>query len=157
MSAVTVADPRRESSVMLRSDEEQVAAVRIGERERSLLPVWVGRLDGLLTDPLSELGDRSFVVEVEHEQVLRVRLGGAMLAARGELEVGVGARKVEEHAVVAIVVGEPPELGQPNSIAVGRHDRIEVVGVPGNTYVHDSVSDSHTRSRRGMPSISIGG
>ena len=44
------------------------------------------------------------VAQVQDEKGLRMRRGGTVLAAGGQLEVRLGAGHLEEHAVVAVVI-----------------------------------------------------
>jgi hypothetical protein len=90
-----------------------VAPVWVGERQRSRLPIRIGRLDSRLADPLDELGDGGLGVEVQHEQVLRVGLRGAVIAARSELQVRTAAWEIQEDPGVTVVVTEPPISGNP--------------------------------------------
>ena len=79
---------------------------------------------------------RLIVAEVEHEQRFRVRRRGAVPAARGQLEVRTGARHREEHAVVAVVIAEAADLGQPEAVSVERDDLIQALGMPGDAQPH---------------------
>ena len=58
-----------------------------------------------------------------------MRLGRAVTSAAGELEVGSRARKSEEHAVVAVVPLEAPELGEPEPVPVEADELLEPLGV----------------------------
>jgi hypothetical protein len=60
-------------------------------------------------------------------------------AAGRELQVRARSRDGEEHAVVAIVIGEPPDLRQPEAVAVEADDLVEPVGVSRDTKLHPRV------------------
>jgi hypothetical protein len=62
-----------------------------------------------------------------------VRGRSAVPAARRELEVCGGARHLEKHPVVAVVIPEAPDLGQAETVAVERHDLAQPLGVAGNS------------------------
>ena len=55
-----------------------------------------------------------------------------MAAAGGELEVRIGSRHPQEHAVVAVVIAEVADLGQPETVAVERDDIVQALRVPGH-------------------------
>ena len=62
-----------------------------------------------------------------------------MPAAGGELEVRARARDREEHAVVAVVIAEAADLGQPEAVAVERDDLVQALGVPGDAQLRPGV------------------
>ena len=65
-----------------------------------------------------------------------MRRRGAVPAARRQLEVGTGAGHLEEHAVIAVVIAEAADLGEPEAVAVERDDLVQAVGVPGDAHLH---------------------
>src|SRR5512133_4397618 len=78
-----------------------------------------------------------------------MRRRGAVPAARGQLEVRVGARHGEKHAVVAVVIAEAADLGQPDAVPVEPDDLVQALRVPGDAQLHRSRSyGSGTRIER---------
>jgi hypothetical protein len=67
--------------------EDDAEAIGVGERQRVLGPIRVGRLDRLHDEAGRDGPHRVVVSEVEHEQRLRMRHGGPVSAPRGELEM----------------------------------------------------------------------
>jgi hypothetical protein len=63
-------------------------------------------------------------------------IGCGVDAPGGELEVRAGAREVEEHAVIPLMALKAPDLREPHPIAIEADDRLEVVRVSGQTYLH---------------------
>ena len=59
-----------------------------------------------------------------------------VVAAAGELEVGVRSGEAEEHPVVAVVVAKAPELGEPEAVAIEADDLFESPGVPCEPDLH---------------------
>ena len=102
-------------------------------RDRILVEARRDGLHGLIT------------AEVEHEQRVRMRRRSAMPTARCQLEVRAGARHREKHAVVAVVIAEATDLGQPDAVSVEPDDLVQSLGVPGNAQPHRSA----LRPRRG--------
>jgi hypothetical protein len=96
----------------------------------------VGRRDRIHVQPPDDVRDALRVAQVQHEQRLRIRCGRAVRTARRELEVRAGARNIEERAVVAVVVAEPADPGQPEAVAVERDELGQPVGVPSDAQIH---------------------
>ena len=59
-----------------------------------------------------------------------------MAAAGGELEMRIGSRHLQEHAVVAVVTAEAADLGQAEAVAVERDNLVRVLRVPGHAQLH---------------------
>jgi len=66
-------------------------AVRILDGQRVLGPVRVGGLDRLRVEASRDGAHRVLIAEVQHEQRLGVGCGGAVPAARRELQMRPGA------------------------------------------------------------------
>jgi hypothetical protein len=69
--------------------------------------------------------------------------------AGGELEVRVGSRHREEHAVVAVVIAKAADLGRPKPVTIRRDDLVQALGVAGHAQLHRyrpelDVSESQT-------------
>src|ERR1700761_3435929 len=89
--------------------------------------------------------------------------GGRDVPAAGELELGVGARDLEEPAVVAVVVPEAAGHAQSDPVAVPGGQLVEAVGVPRDAEPHQcdvdgalagtvtTLPDAVTRSRGTPP------
>jgi hypothetical protein len=112
-------------------------------------PVGVRGLDSRAAHASADLLDRVGAPEVEDEEALRMRLGRAVTAAAGELEMCARAGEPEEDAVVAVVPLEAPELGEPDPVPVEADDLLELLSVP-------SEPDLELRRKR-RPSAAIVG
>ena len=118
--------------------EDDPEAVRILERQPVRGPVGVGGRDRSDAEARGDRLHGLVVADVEHEQRFGMRRRGAVPAARRQLEVRAGARHREEHAVVAVVIAEAADLGQPDAVPVERDDLVEALGVPGHAQLHRS-------------------
>ena len=67
-----------------------------------------------------------------------MRDGGAMLAAGGELEMGLGAGNLEEHAVVTVVTAEAADLHEAQAVAVEAHQLVQALGVARDPQLHQA-------------------
>src|SRR5919204_5232491 len=65
-----------------------------------------------------------------------MRCWSAVTAAGGQLQVRAGAWHREEDAVVAVVVAEATDLGQPDAVSVEADDLVEALGVSGDAQLH---------------------
>ena len=92
-------------------------------------PIRVGRSNRIDSDPPREALYALLVPQIQHEQRLRMRHRGSVPASRGQLEMRAGARYLQEHAVIAVVVAKPADLGQAKPVAVEPDDRVQPVGV----------------------------
>ena len=72
-----------------------------------------------------------------------------MPAARGQLEVRAGARHREQYAVVAVVIAEAADLGEPDAVSVERDDLVQALGVPGHAQPHRSALRPRRRGTHG--------
>jgi hypothetical protein len=116
--------------------EDNAEAVGVLDRHAVPGPMRVGRRDRIDVQPPDDIRDTLRVAQVQHEQRLRIRCGRAVRTTRRELEVRAGARDIEERAVVAVVVAEPADLGQPEAVAVERDELGQPVGVPSDAQIH---------------------
>jgi hypothetical protein len=67
-----------------------------------------------------------------------MRRRSAVPAARGQLEVCAGARHREKLAVVAVVIAEAADLGQPDAVSVEPDHLVQALRVPGDPQLHRS-------------------
>jgi hypothetical protein len=65
-----------------------------------------------------------------------MRRRSAVPSAGGQLKVRAGAGHREKHAVVAVVIMEAVDLGQPDTVSVERGDFVQALGVPGDPQLH---------------------
>ena len=98
-------------------------------------PVRVGGRDRIGAEACRHGPPPPLIAEVEHEQRFGVRRRSAVPAARGELEVRAGARDHEKDAVVAVVIAEAADLGQPDAVAVERDDLLQALRMPRYAYL----------------------
>lgn len=96
-------------------------------------PVRVGGRDRIDAQASRDSLHCLVVAEVEHQQRFRMGRRSAVPAARGQLEVRAGARHREKHAVVAVVIAEAADLGQPDAVSVEPEDLVQALGVPGDS------------------------
>ena len=68
-----------------------------------------------------------------------MRRRSAVSAASGQLEMRTGARHREKDAVVAVVIAEAADFGQPDAVSVELDDLVEALCVPGNAQPQGSV------------------
>ncbi len=144
--------------------EHDKKAVRVFEREGALGPIRVRQRDGRIADPRRDRAHSARVANIEHQQRLGMRRGRRVRTARCELEMGVGAGDGQEHAVVAIMIAEAADFGQPDPVAVERHNLAQAFGVPGDPDLHGSIGggmgvghdEKRRRSRPGRWSLGVG-
>lgn len=72
----------------------------------------------------------------------RVDAGG-----RGELMVRGRARPIEHDPVIAVVAGEPGDLGQAEALTAERHNRLQLPGLPGEVYLETAGVETVGRRR----------
>jgi hypothetical protein len=65
-----------------------------------------------------------------------MRTRGAVVTPGRELQVRACARDREENAVIAVVIAEPADLGEAESIAVEGDDLVQALGVTSNAKLH---------------------
>jgi hypothetical protein len=102
-------------------------AVRVGEGDAVPSPIRVCRLDGLEADTLTCFSHGLVAPEIEHHERLRVRWRRRVLASSREFEVSLRSRYSEEDAVVPVMVVEPPDLRQAESIPIEPDDLVESI------------------------------
>jgi hypothetical protein len=110
--------------------------VGIGERGGVFAPVGVGGSNRVLPKAGRDCRDGCRVVEVEHQQRLRVRIRWAVTAAGGELEMRAAPGHLQEHAVVSLVITEATDLDQPEAVAIEADELVQSACVTGDAQLH---------------------
>ncbi len=80
--------------------------------------------------------DLASIAHVEDEQILGMRTRWNDVFGCGEFQVGAGARQVEHHAAITVMIGESSDLGQPKTIAVERDHVVQTTGLASYPYLH---------------------
>ena len=94
------------------------------------------------TEPRDGGSDRGAISQVQHEQRLGMRRGRPLAAAGRELEVCTSSGQLEEHAVVAVVIAEPADLGETDTVAIEDDDLAQPLRV-----TRDAQGIEHGRRR----------